>query len=321
MRAQAAKNVQILFPLVVFWIASLACNRSVSEPPNTPPPEITYQPTQTAALATQALIQPTDTTVPATPTAPAMELAGFYAVVMLGEGDLLNVRAGAGTGNDVLETLGPEVRDLQPTGNVEEGDGITWVEIRREGDATGWVSRAFLTEQVSSQAFCADERAKKLIDDFVQAVKVQDGEALSRLVSPAHGLTIQHNWWNPAVTLDSAEAVQNLFFSTTDFDWGTADGSGLPLVGPFQEAVLPKLRDVFETDFTQHCNILESGTSAGGTSGLLTWPTEYANLNYIALFRAALAGEEMNWRTWVVGIEYVGGVPYLTVLIQYDWEI
>ena len=239
-------------------------------------------------------------------------------MVMLGEGDLLNVRAGAGTGNDVLETLGPEVRDLQPTGNVEEVDGITWVEIQREGDATGWVSKAFLTEQVSSQAFCDDERAGKLIDEFIQAVKAQDGDALARLVSPVHGLTIQHNWWNPAVTLDSAETIRNIFFSTTDFDWGTADGSGLPVVGPFKDAVLPKLRDVLDADFTQHCNILESGTSAGGTTGQLTWPTEYANLNYIALFRAAPASEEMNWRTWVVGIEYVGGVPYLAVLIQYQ---
>ena len=47
MRAKAAKNIQILFSLVAFLIASLACNRSVSKPPNTPPPEITYLPTQT----------------------------------------------------------------------------------------------------------------------------------------------------------------------------------------------------------------------------------------------------------------------------------
>ena len=31
MRAKAVKNVQILFSLVAFLIASLACNRSVSE--------------------------------------------------------------------------------------------------------------------------------------------------------------------------------------------------------------------------------------------------------------------------------------------------
>jgi hypothetical protein len=321
MSEKAWKNIPVILSLTTFLVASLACNRSVSEPPNTPPPEITIVPTPTPLLLSQPTIQPTDTLVPPSPTAPVVQLAGLYAVVMLGEGDLLNVRAGAGTGNDVLETLGPEVRDLLPTGNIEETDGIHWVEIQREGETTGWVSRAFLTEQVTSQAFCDDERAGRLIGNFAQAVKEQNGEALARLVSPEHGLTIQHNWWNPAVTLDSTETVQNLFFSTTDFDWGTAGGSGEPLVGSFRDIVLPMLRDVIDVDYSQHCNLLESGTSAGGTTGQLTWPVEYANLNFYALFRAAPAGEEMNWRTWAVGIEYVGGVPYLAVLIQYDWEI
>jgi hypothetical protein len=81
------------------------------------------------------------------------------------------------------------------------------------------------------------------------------------------------------------------------------------------------LQDVLNSDYTSHCNILESGTSAGGTTGLLTWSVEYANLNYMALFRAAPAGEEMNWRTWAVGIDYVGGVPYIAVIVQYAWEI
>ncbi len=321
MSEKAQKNIPILLPLTVLLVASLACNRSVSEPPNTPPPEMTVVPTRTSQVPTQPTFLATETNIPPSPTAPVAQLAGLYAVVMLGEGDLLNVRAGPGTGNDVLETLGPEVRDLQPTGKLEEADGITWVEIQREEKTTGWVSRAFLTEQVTSQAFCDDERASRLIADLVKAVREQNGEALARLVSPEHGLIIQHNWWNPAVTLDSTEAVQNLFFSSTDFDWGIADGSGAPLVGSFRDLVLPKLRDVFEADFSQHCNLLESGTSAGGTTGQLTWPVEYANLNFYALFRAAPAGEEMNWRTWAVGIEYVGGVPYLAVLIQYDWEI
>jgi len=316
------KTIPACLSLTALLIASLACTRSVSAPPITPPPEVTVVPTQETVLPSPVpVVQPTDTVAPPTQTPAEPKLAGLYAVIRLGEGDLLNVRAGPGTGNDVLDTLGPERRDLQPTGNVEEADGVTWVEIQRDSEATGWVSREFLTEQVVPQAFCDDERVGKLLDDFAQAVKNQDGEALARLVSPVQGLTMQHNWWNPAVKLDSPEAIKNLFFSTTDFDWGTADGSGLPLVGPFKEVILPKLQDVINADYTRHCNILESGTSAGGTAGLLTWPAEYANLNTMALFRAAAAGDEMNWRTWVVGIDYVGGTPYLSVLVQYGWEI
>ena len=318
------KTTPIILSFTAILIVSLACTRSVSAPPITPPPEATVIQPQEAVLPSQTIVPPTETVVPPTPTAPATpetKLAGLYAVVMLGEGDLLNVRAGPGTENVVLETLGPEIRDLQPTGKVEKAGDVTWVEIQRPSGTPGWVSRAFLTEQVEPQAFCDDERVGKLIDDFVMAVKNQDGEALSRLVSPVQGLTIQHNWWNPAVRLDSLEAIRNLFFSTTDFDWGTADGSGLPLVGPFKEKILPLLQDVINTEYTRHCNILESGTSAGGTTGTLTWPMEYTNLNYMALFRAAPAGEEMNWRTWAVGIDYVGGVPYIAVIVQYAWEI
>lgn len=326
MKTDNKQITTIILSFLALWFTSLACTRSVSAPPITPLPEKTSIPskdaTQGAALPSPTSgIKQTETLEPPTPTTKAVELAGLYAVVGLGEGDLLNVRSGPGTSNDVLETLGPGIRNLQPTGKLEEGDGFTWLEIQRPSSTPGWVSRAFLTEQVEPQAFCEDERIDKLVDDFAGAVKNQDGEALSRLVSPVQGLTIQHNWWNPAVKLDSSEAIQNIFFSTTDFDWGTADGSGEPLVGPFKDMILPRLQDVVGTDYTRHCNVLESGTSAGGTAGTLTWPAEYANLNYEALFRAAPAGDEMNWRTWVIGIDYVGGVPYIASLVQYAWEI
>jgi hypothetical protein len=326
MKTDNKQITTIILSFLAFWFTSLACTRSVSSPPITPLPEKTGIPskvsTQGAALPSPTFrIMQTETLGTPTPTTEAVELAGLYAVVGLGEGDLLNVRSGPGTSNDVLETLGPGIRNLQPTGKLEESDGITWLEIQRPSNTPGWVSRAFLTEQVEPQAFCEDERIDKLVDDFTAAIKNQDGEALSRLVSPVHGLTIQHNWWNPAVKLDSSEAIQNIFFSTTDFNWGTADGSGEPLVGPFKDMILPKLQDVVGTDYTRHCNVLESGTSAGGTTGTLTWPAEYANLNYEALYRAAPAGDEMNWRTWVIGIDYVGGVPYIASLVQYAWEI
>jgi hypothetical protein len=326
MKTDNKQITTIILSFLVFWFTSLACTRSVSAPPITPLPEKTGIPskvsTQGAVLPSPTFpIKQTETLGPPTPTTEAVELAGLYAVVGLGEGDLLNVRSGPSTSNDVLETLGPGIRNLQPTGKLEESDGITWLEIQRPSSTPGWVSRAFLTEQVEPQAFCEDERIEKLVDDFTGAVKNQDGKALSRLVSPVHGLTIQHNWWNPAVKLDSTEAIQNIFFSTTDFDWGTADGSGEPLVGPFKDMILPKLQDVVGMDYTRHCNVLESGTSAGGTAGTLTWPAEYANLNYEALYRAAPAGDEMNWRTWVIGIDYVGGVPYIASLVQYAWEI
>ena len=50
-------------------------------------------------------------------------------------------------------------------------------------------------------------------------------------------------------------------------------------------------------------------------------PFEYGNFNYVALYRAADSGDEFNWRTWAVGIEYVRGQPLLVFLVQNAWEI
>ena len=326
MKAENKLTHTLILSFLAILGLSIACTRSVSAPPITPLPENTALPTepitQDKPLPSPTLpVVPTDIPASPTPTAGAVQLAGLYAVVGLGEGDLLNVRSGPGTSYSVLETLGPAIRNIQPTGKIEQADGITWLEIQRPSSTPGWVSRAFLTEQVEPQAFCDDERMKKLVSDFDQAIKNQDGEALGRLVSPVLGLTIQHNWWNPEVKIESTEAIRNLFFSTTDYDWGTADGSGEPLVGPFKDMILPKLQDVLNSTYTSHCNVLESGKSAGATSGLLTWPAAYANMNYETLYKAAPAGEEMNWRTWVIGIDYVGGVPYIASLVQYAWEI
>jgi hypothetical protein len=161
-----------------------------------------------------------------------------------------------------------------------------------------------------------------LIESLDQAITNQDGKMLARLISPIHGLTIWHNWWNPEVTYASPDVVEELFISTVDYDWGTEDGSGSPITGPFKDKILPKLQDVFLSDHSSHCNILDTGISAGGTAGMLTWPSEYTNLNYIALFRSApSADDELNWRTWVVGVEYVDGIPYVVSLVQYYWEI
>jgi hypothetical protein len=134
-------------------------------------------------------------------------------------------------------------------------------------------------------------------------------------------LVIQHNVWNPPVVLKDPEVIAILFDSSSDYDWGIQDASGEPMVGPFKDHILPKLENVLLQNHTRHCNTLERGVATAGTTGNVYWPYDYANLNYVALFRPPPPEQELDWRTWAAGIEYVDGKPYLAVLIQFYWEI
>ncbi len=316
----------------------LSCNRSIGDADvittpavNTliaagtkPAPLAAPQKTVLPGLEVTPLPQTTtDASEPAlpAPTGVFSDVQALYAVIQLGEADLLNVRVEPGLSGHVLLTLPPQQRGLKSTGRVEVVDEVRWAEINLPDGGTGWVSQQFLTEQVEGDVFCQSSEVSALLDRFVASVKDRDSEALPALVSPAHGLTIYHNVWNPPVSFDRPEVLQKLYISTVDYDWGLQEGSGSPLVGPFKDLVFPKLQDVMSFPHTRQCNVLEKGVSAGNTSGQVYWPPEYANLNYVALYRAAPASQEMNWRTWVVGVEYVAGVPYIAVLMQFYWEI
>jgi hypothetical protein len=312
------------FILVTILLVLSACTRSIKNATAIPG----VLPLPSTATATFLMDSHPTATPAISPTSPEPTatvtqavVSQKYAVLLLGEGDLLNVRAGPGTENDILITLPPDARDLPYTGNHQGEGESSWVEIQLQDGTSGWVSGYFVTEQVASDQFCQDGRVVSLLDRFSQAINNQEGGELAAISSPTHGLIVQLNWWNPAVEFNSAEVIKNLFISTTSYDWGVADGSGIPVTGSFKDNVLPVLGDITTREHTSICNVLESGVSAGGTAGLLTWPVEYQNLNYVALYRAAPEEQEFDWRTWVVGIEYVDGVPYIAVLIQYNWEI
>ena len=323
--------------LVLLSALLLACNRAVGTNPvvitpavntliaaGTKPAPLELQPENTPTVdemeAALSGTEITETVVPDETHAPLNKEA-LYAVIQLAETDLLNVRAEPGLFSHVLFTLPPQQRDLKPTGQEQVTDEGSWLEVEMSDGTTGWVSAQFLTEQVEPSIFCQDPQVNALIERLIASVKERDGEALAAMISPMHGLMFYHNVWNPPVSFTQLADLQKIYFNTTEYVWGIQEGSGLELKGSFKELVYPKLLDVLAQSHTIHCNVLEQGISAGGTSGIVAWPVEYHNLNFVALYRAAPASQELNWRTWVVGIEYVNGVPFIAVLMQFYWEI
>ncbi len=300
--------------IAVLLLAALACQAVLGTPTpsETPPP--TSPPPPTLPPPPTAVPSPTPSAQPAPSDQPNQ-----LGVLLVSEGDVLNVRAAAGANNPIIDTLAPHATGILPTGAKQSIGAALWREILTPAGTTGWVNAWYLTEVIPAQVFCADSRVDALLNKFVQAVATRDGAALASLVSPAHGLTIRLNWWNPEVNFRGQAQLVNLFSDTSSYTWGVQDGSGLPIQGSFATEVLPLLDDVLNGAPTRHCNDLESGS--GASAGMKTWPFEYANVNYIALYRAATPGDEFNWGTWAVGIEYVQGKPYIAFLVHYAWEI
>ena len=268
-------------------------------------------PTASATLA----MAPTTAAATATSQPQVTAFNNPYAVILVSPDDVLNIRNGAGVGNSVAGTLQPTATNVTRTGPASTADGEHWVEIQSAA-GNGWVNASFLTEQVAPATFCSDARVTTLLNTLKTAMLNSDGELLSSLVSPIHGLDARL-WRNGTVANYTPEEAAWVFQSDYVLDWGPAPGSGAETPGTFNAELLPKLQEVFNSSYTLHCN----DTLDLATFSTDPWPREYSNINYYMVYKP---GSEqyggLDWRAWTVGVEYVQGAPTLFALIHYQWE-
>ncbi|KAF0106429.1 MAG: hypothetical protein FD146_2600 [Anaerolineaceae bacterium] len=290
-------------------------------PPTVPPSATAAAPTAAATLTLPTVTPgaPPVATTAVVPTTSGGILPGVasgpYAVILVAPADVLNVRAGPGTGSAVTGSLPATATGVMRAGPSSTADGNLWVQIQ---SPSGWVNSNYLTEYVAPAAFCADAKASALVTNLGNALKSSNGELLATLVSPAHGMTV-HLWVHAAgITFDRAHA-RWMFDSTYAHNWGIHPGSGLEVAGSFHETVLPKLLLVLNAPapgYTLSCDSVQTGGANYDTS----WPALYANVNFYSLYKPGPPGDEMSWRTMLVGVEYVNGQPYVFSLIQLEWE-
>ncbi|RPI83915.1 MAG: hypothetical protein EHM41_14740 [Chloroflexi bacterium] len=278
---------------------------------------VTIPPSPTVMIPTVTASQvPVPATSTTAPTLPPSTTSKTYAVVLVDVEDVLNVRSGAGISNPIVGSLSPTSSGITLTGrNQQAGDGGLWVEINRAGGGTGWVNATFLTESVSKETFCSDPQVTDLLKDFAGAISAEEGETLSSLISPEHGLYVQYFHTGTAPNY-SPEEARFVFSSSYVTNWGIHPASGLEVRGTFHEEVLPKIQEVVESDNEIGCGEM----LVPGVSYEAAWPTQYRNFNFYSIHKPGTPGMELDWRTWVVGIEYVNGDPYLVSLLQYFWE-
>jgi hypothetical protein len=227
----------------------------------------------------------------------------------------LNIRSGPGVSYPVLGTLAANASNVMRTGSSSVGDGGLWVEIQLPAGGTGWAFADYLTEYVAPATFCGNGRVGALLSNFGTALQTSDGGLLSALVSPAHGMAVRMWRYSQAITFDT-EHARWVFNSTFSHDWGAAPGSGLETTGSFHETVLPVWLDVFNTSYILSCDAVQTGGASYDTS----WPENMSNLNFYSLYKPGPAGNELSWRTLLIGVEYFQGQPFVYSVTQMNWE-
>lgn len=295
---------------------------TATQPAPTPIP-----PTQTASVEATATAAPTDTsqpptetiaptaTMPPTPASSPVPPAGDYGVILVEEGDVLNVRRYSGLAGRIIADLEPTATGITATGEEEYDNMMPWMEITTPDGVTGWVNKSYLTEMVSSGYFCADPQVTDLLAQFNTAISTNDGELLSTIVSPEQGMFV--TYFHSGTTHNySPEEARFVFESTFTANWGVHPASGAEVIATFHEEVLPKLVEVFSSNYELSCNQIVTG----GVSYPTVWPLKYHNINFYSVMKPATPGVEMDWRTWLVGVEYVDAKPYIFSLIQFFWE-
>ncbi|KAA3658033.1 MAG: hypothetical protein DWQ04_26325 [Chloroflexi bacterium] len=318
-RAQSTPEPLVLPTIQVPTTAPLAENSRIEEAAQ---PPATTQPAPTSTLA-PVIVDPSPTSTPPSlpTTAPAAPIPSSidgqtYRVTFVKADDVLNVRSGPGVDNELVGSLLPTANNVQITGEGQLVTGSTWVPIVA-GDVQGWVNGRFLTTSLNADTFCQDMNVQVLLQAFRTAVANQDGNALTQFIHPERGLRIHRHWWNPELRFQGDD-IPTLFSSTTDHDWGVADGTGFAMVGPFSEFILPLLQTHFVPTEAFACNeILQ-----GGTAGIVQLPDGYQQQNFYSFnFPGTDEFASMNWGTWVIGIEQWQGKFYVTYLVHFEWEI
>ena len=170
-----------------------------------------------------------------------------------------------------------------------------------------------VTAATNPSSICGDPQVTAMIDSFKKAILNSDGPLLSSLVSPERGMDVAYFRDGTVITYQP-EHAKFLFETTFEVDWGTEPGSGAPKKGSFHDVVVPELVKIFNQPFTLHCNELMHG----GATYELEWP--YQGEFYSIYFPGTAENGNMDWHTWVMGIEYVSGKPYVYALMQFFWE-
>lgn len=283
-----------------------------------PPPPTVAPPLPTSTAGAQPTTVPPTAAPTATPVATvgAPGATEGYRVAFVAANDTLNVRRQPNANAAVVTRLPSDATGIEVIGEGQTiRGGSAWLPVETSaGD--GWVNSRFLTEAISRETFCADPAVNDLFIKLREAIEEEDGKLMRELIHPERGLRLRVNWWNDEVLI-AGEDVQTIFRAQKKYEWGTEDGSGEEIRGSFSDIMLPRLERDLLGATVWGC---DEGVF-GGTAGATVLPDGYEAVHYYSAHRAAPAEQELDWGTWLIGVERWEGSYYLSYLVHYRWEI
>ncbi|RPJ19384.1 MAG: hypothetical protein EHM33_30355 [Chloroflexi bacterium] len=247
--------------------------------------------------------------------APPATLTGPYAVVRVALNDVLNIRSSAGASQPIVGSFPADAVNVMRTGPTANADNATWVEVQNPGGGTGWVNSFYLTEYVSREAFCADTRIPALIEQLKGSMNQSNGDMFASLVSPVHGVDV-HLWAYHAPINFSVAAARTAFTSTEVYSWGSGPAGGTEYGnGTFSEIIQPRMLDTLNaSNMETYCDNLTKVFP-------LAHPWPFPNsIHFYNLYRPSSSPAELDFRTWLIGFEYINNQPYLYGMVTIVWE-
>lgn len=243
------------------------------------------------------------------PPPPAPAPAGTWAVVLVGPGDVLNVRAEPDPAAAVVATLRPDARDVVTTGQRRAVGSAEWAQVQ-VGSATGWVNAAFLTEAVEAAAFRADDRVLTLLASLSGAIRSRG--SMASLLAP-RGLYVAH--FDPPRRYLPAEAAA-LWGDQTRRDFNGAACGEACVQGTFREVLGEAYLDAYE-DPDKRLGFdewLEGGNPSARRPGVL------AGFHSVTVYDPGDQPDVPDWEAVTVFVEYVAGTPKLVGLARNAWS-
>lgn len=241
-----------------------------------------------------------------------VSLTGPYIVTGIPPNSALEIRSGAGLSYPIVGSLPASTNNIMRTPNTTAADGIFWVEVVNPNGGTGWVDFRKLTEYVTHDAFCGDARVPAMIEQLKNSMNQSNGDIFASLVSQKSGVNV-HAWQLTTPANFSAASAMDIFTSTQVYDWGMPEGQGSPsITGTFTQVVQPKMLEVFNDPNTvTYCDDLTPVFNAERS-----W--SYINIRFYHLYRPSTPGN-LDFRTWLIGFEYLNGAPRLYSMQYVIW--